>query len=497
MQDHSSSLFDRPGYIAIGEYLNDIQTMMKRGPWKLPIGIGDRFHLGILAAMEKYSWFSDALFVSHPHEISPAYSILLSYAKRKGILDHFREKRINFPGYYSYFLEKRIEIGERSWRLYAQGVAQDRATALSKSLGEMIERYVSGIGDQNTDVLIASPSDLLKKGAPLIYPPLYHRFSKTHIHTFADLAYDPEQRIGWVVGENILSNKDVLIPKQMTSWFVSGRMDKKFLFDPTTNGSAGHFTKEGAILRGLLEVIERDAFLVHWLTKTPPRKVEEKTLPEHIRNMMNAFRARGISTTILDTTALGIPSVCVTGITYQAEVPQIVISGCSAPTALEAIESAMRELITCSGSFYYESGENTEGAESESATTANLGKIGRQLFWRGKEKLRRFNWFLEGPAITYQELSKNDLVTRTESALETCTCLLSSLGTEFEPIVYSPQNTILEDLGFFVSQVYVPMAFPFYLLERRGTFESNRLRQFARSKGIEAWEINTDPHPFS
>ena len=49
----------------------------------------------------------------------------------------------------------------------------------------------------------------------------------------------------------------------------------------------------------------------------------------------------------------------------------------------------------------------------------------------------------------------------------------------------------------FVVQVFIPKAFPFYLIEYLGTFESRRLHEFAESKQIAGWQLNPLPHMFT
>lgn len=75
--------------------------------------------------------------------------------------------------------------------------------------------------------------------------------------------------------------------------------------------------------------------------------------------------------------------------------------------------------------------------------------------------------------------------------------LLKGYGAEYYPVVYYPENSIQKKIGFYVAQVYIPKAFPFYLFEGYGTFDSDRLDDFAKSKNITNWALNPEPHMFS
>jgi hypothetical protein len=65
------------------------------------------------------------------------------------------------------------------------------------------------------------------------------------------------------------------------------------------------------------------------------------------------------------------------------------------------------------------------------------------------------------------------------------------------PVVYFPENQMQQELQYWVAQVYIPKAFPLYLLERYGTFDSSRLLDFAHSCGKDSFNLNPMPHMFS
>ena len=52
-----------------------------------------------------------------------------------------------------------------------------------------------------------------------------------------------------------------------------------------SNGFAAHITPEAARTSALMEVLERDAVLVHWLTQTPLTVLSESTWPRWLRNI--------------------------------------------------------------------------------------------------------------------------------------------------------------------------------------------------------------------
>lgn len=495
-----SKLFDRPGYIPLKEYVEDILYMQKNGPWKIPLRFGDRLQFFFLKIIIKFSWFADTLYILHTSSVSPAYMTLFSYVRKKQFCDSMMERNFHLHGYFSYFLEKKVPINGHVRSISGQGVAKDRATAFSIALGEMIERMISGFYDMNKSTVIVSPDELMKK-YPIVYPPRYHRFLDVQKKKFKELRHDPTKKIAWVKGKNLVSGERTYIPRQMTSWF-GGNNKKDVFVQTTTNGAAGYFTKTGGVLRGLLEVVQRDAFLVHWLTMIPPRIIKQETLPKEIQEKIQEFESFGISLYILNTTSLPIPSVCIAAINAQSEVPQVVVSAATAVTFEEAIQHALKEIVKTTGMFYYEENEaqlKMSSSRNFEPFVSDFWQIGRQLYWRGIEKMKHFSWFISGERVSYSDVCQGDIRCSTDDLdrLRKCLAVLQKLGADYYPVVYYPENIVQKEIGFFVAQVFIPKAFPLYLSEGYGTFESDRLQEFALSRGVSDWKLNPLPHMFS
>jgi len=72
----------------------------------------------------------------------------------------------------------------------------------------------------------------------------------------------------------------------------------------TSSGCAAGITVEDATYRALLELIERDAFVFHWLYQQPGSVVQKKTMPSAIQERVRALEAAGcmVSVQKLDST---------------------------------------------------------------------------------------------------------------------------------------------------------------------------------------------------
>lgn len=500
MNETPSKLFDTPGYIPLKEYVHDIAHMQKNGPWKLPLRMGDRVHFFFLSLVARFSWFADVLTVVHPHIWSPSYATLISYLKKRNLLDLVFENNSKQKGYFSYTIKKSLTVRGNTFTMTAQGIATDKSTALSKALGEIVERMISGIGDLNKDILVASPEEMLQKYRA-VYPPKYHRFLDIQREKYPQLRCDTSSIMEWVCGSDLATNEKVYIPKQLTSWLGGTKTVEKNASDYTSNGCAGYFTKEEATLRGLLEVVHRDGFLVHWLTMIAPRVIVHSTLSENIQKTIREFEQYGISLYILDITSLAIPSIYVVAINEKSEVPQVVLSGASALTFEKAIQDGLTEMVMMVAELSREKNNDLKEDMSEvpEPFISDLNKYTRQSYWRGKEKLEGFQWFISGQKVSYEEISTLDISREdsTTSRISACIHALGKIGEEYAPVVYYPKNPLQDELGFYVAQVHIPKAFPLYLREYMGTFDSDRLHEFATSKGVSKWKLNPLPHMFS
>lgn len=504
MHNTGSNWFNSPGYIPLKEYVDDIERMRKEGPWRLPIGVFDRIQLFFLSMVVKFSWFSSLLYVEYPYVWSPAYGIILSYLRREGLLDDIEEKNANVGGKFSFCARKSIYINERTRIISGQGIGSDSSLAFSKALGEIIERMISGLYDMNKEILTDFYLEVARKNQ-VFYPVKYHRFLDIQKESYRELQSKRDIPIDWVLGKNLITREKTYIPRQMTSWFGFGsaRVFKNVLVHSTSNGCAGYFTREGAVLRGLLEVISRDAFLVHWLTMIPPGVIDQETLPKGVLEMIREFESRGVVLYVLDVTTLHIPSVCVVAISEESSVPRIAVSGASAVTFEQAITDSLEEMVILfSEIFQCAEGESSFKPEPTVLPfISSMNKNRRPLYWRGKERVSEFEWFISGPSIGYNELYVHDLKSEDEQTddkekLKMCLSVLEKQGEDYYPLVYFPQHPSQKALGFYVAQVYIPKAFPLYLLECYGTFDSDRLEEFVVSREKRDWVLNSQPHPF-
>ena len=78
--------------------------------------------------------------------------------------------------------------------------------------------------------------------------------------------FDPDYEQNWVWGYSLSQNRPILVPESI-AYYSLGHRDA-YVYE-TSNGCAIGGSLEEAIFHGILEVVERDAFLLTWYAELP------------------------------------------------------------------------------------------------------------------------------------------------------------------------------------------------------------------------------------
>ncbi len=129
-----------------------------------------------------------------------------------------------------------------------------------------------------------------------LYAPEFYR-DNPRVRPFA-----PDRRIPWVWGHSLRDDKPRLVPEVLTYYHAPG-LENRFVQE-SSNGCASGGCLEEAIYFGLMEVIERDAFLLTWYGQQPLPEIDPATsdrpATRHMvdRLAMYGYRARFFDTRI-------------------------------------------------------------------------------------------------------------------------------------------------------------------------------------------------------
>jgi len=138
--------------------------------------------------------------------------------------------------------------------------------ARSELLGvlEGLERYAGQFPRARRRTELASLAQLRDRGLPALDPRLCGAYTPD-FYRHHSVFYEPftEDRVlSWVWGASVRDDRPVLVPEQLV-FYLDWRAERKFVQE-CSNGCASGSCPEEAVLHGLLELLERDAFLLCW-----------------------------------------------------------------------------------------------------------------------------------------------------------------------------------------------------------------------------------------
>ena len=208
------------------------------------------------------------------------------------------------------------------------GAGLTREEARMAALGEAIERYCSSIYFPD-DLLIGSYREL-SRSTRMLAPgemALFHPDQRGHI---GYSWFTEDTRLCWIGGYSVTNNTPVLIPACLTFvpyhpfWAQRG---EETIGPSITTGQAAASSYRDAVLRGIYEIVERDAFMITWLNRLPVPRIDIESSPA-VAEIFHARLARPNLRYTLHSLAtdLGIPSILCMLIDTQC-VPAMVCAG--------------------------------------------------------------------------------------------------------------------------------------------------------------------------
>jgi ribosomal protein S12 methylthiotransferase accessory factor len=191
--------------------------------------------------------------------------------------------------------------GGRTW---------DYRTSAAVAVLEALERY-AGSNPSGTRTVVRAAMAELREPA---LDPRRLGMHEDEVYDQIPHLYRPfteESVCNWVWGYSLTEGNPVLVPESSAYFWTLNHPDRAFLAE-TTNGCALGSCLEEAILYGILEVAERDAFLLTWHSRSPAGLIDlEATDDREPAITATAItQATGYRVRLFDiTTEVGIPCV--------------------------------------------------------------------------------------------------------------------------------------------------------------------------------------------
>jgi ribosomal protein S12 methylthiotransferase accessory factor len=180
-----------------------------------------------------------------------------------------------------------------------------------------------------------------------VYPPERHARE-----AIALPLYSEDLEIGWVWGHSFRRGEPVLVPECCAYYRLpeESRRDR-FVYE-ISNGCALGSCPEEAILHGLLELAERDAFLLTWLAQLPIPRLDPRSASDaRIPSMIERIRRRTGYRVQLHASTLDILVPCFWAMARDerddAQRPRVLCAAGSSLDPESGVLGALQELSSC------------------------------------------------------------------------------------------------------------------------------------------------------
>ncbi len=476
--------------------------------FRKPFTSKERLRLLFSRMALKASPFND-ISISLSSSVPLNWQVVLNYLFREGIIEapvaDFRSLRNDKPKVLGLSIRAKHDANVTdaiNVSLSGSSIGPDFETSLSKAIGELLERYMGTIF-KFEKLQRATPQKLRESNQTFLNPKSLNGYTEWQKARNKTLQYDDATPFYWAEAVNLTNaNRKTLVPAQLLFWvFNAGNRVEPTLMPLTTNGGAGHFSREEALLAALREYVQRDAFLIYWLNTLSPKRIQiqESTEPQ-VTELLSYLKHFNITAYFLDITSdLPVPTcACVLIHDENGEDPYMTLGAGNGATALDAILSSYNEAIAAQSAF--DGWVNTPKVDLASYipfARTDIDRDGRIALWRGKEWYEKIRFFLSGDPEPYSEFASK--FTPYASPKEELAFLIDHFkarGAGYEIYAHYFEHNVLRSLGYHVVKLVIPKLIPMYLNEHLVTLEAERLRAVPKVLGYVAPEPNIYPHPF-
>ncbi|MEU8712269.1 TOMM precursor leader peptide-binding protein [Streptomyces sp. NPDC048663] len=240
----------------------------------------------------------------------------------------------------SVFMRGYAGLTDVTWSGQANSFTRSRDLAFLEGL----ERYAGTHRRHRAPVVTASLDELGDRALDPRTCGLYA--PRTYAEDAMVEPFDPARPMPWVTGWSLRDERPVLVPARLVYYSAGSRADN-FVFE-CSNGCATGGSAEEAILFGLLELVERDAFLLGWYGGLPLPEIDlDSVRGSQVRAMVARAALQGYDVHVFDN-RVDLPLPVVTGLAVRRDDgPGTLAFAAGASFDPEtAVESAISEILT-------------------------------------------------------------------------------------------------------------------------------------------------------
>ncbi len=354
-------------------------------------------------------------------------------------------------------------------------IDENKKIAKIKSCGEYIERYCL---DHPNQVFILDSYNNIKDSA--LDPSIFINFRD------CDLGFRKEEYIQkikdsnlkWVEAINPLDNSRIKLPAQLV--YVDFDFNDELMIRPrVSTGAAANETLEEALYSGIMENIERDSYMLSYLSQKQLPKIN---LEKYFQETFNYFKRYLLDLYVFDTTTdLNIPSFMCLNIDRTGLGPAVSVGLKSSLNPKEGVLGSIKEsqqVRQWIRNLWIQKGYDDSHLQKEILEIEDRG-----FYWYGLDKIAELEYLIN--SSSFKDFNKIKSPTTKKNIV--------SYLKEKEISTYYVDLTLPEfkEIGFFVVKAIQPELHPLFLEESFPCYFSERL-----NKELDGKEVNKLIHPF-
>ncbi|MBF6047382.1 cyclodehydratase [Streptomyces sp. NRRL B-1677] len=401
----------------------------------------------------------------------------------------------------SVFVRTYAGLSDVTWSGQANSFAASRTLAYLEGL----ERYAGIHRRHRGEPLVAAYDDVQDRA---VDPRACGTYAPEVYRTDPMLApFDPARPIPWVRGYSLRDDRTVLVPRRAVH-YGAGRDSDNFVFE-SSNGCATGSCLEEAVLFGLLELIERDAFLLGWYGRARLTGIDLASCRGGaVRAMADRAALQGYDVHAFDNRVdLAVPVVTAVAVRRDGGPGTLSFAAGARLDPEEAVEAALSEVLTYLPHLDRQVAEHRTALEAMADDFSLVRELTHHARLYGLPRMARHaREYLEPVCVRpvaelYEGWQRRRPATG-DLLDDLLLCRDELTGAGFDVIVVDQTSPEQERMGLCTVSTVVPGLVPIdFGWDRQRVLGMDRLRTAFRRAGwrsadLREEEIRRVPHPF-
>ncbi|TDC35333.1 TOMM precursor leader peptide-binding protein [Micromonospora sp. 15K316] len=319
--------------------------------------------------------------------------------------------------------------------------------------------------------------------------------------------FAPDRPIPWVWGHSLRDDRPVLVPEILAYYHAPG-LENRFVQE-SSNGCASGGGAAEAIYHGLMEVIERDAFLLSWYGRVTLPEIDPRTSARtDTRWMVDRLEMCGYRARFFDARiTFGVPVVIGVATRIDGGMGAVCFGAGASLDPEAAMAAALCEIATDSVNLRSRAEREEQRYRAMVADFDNVQALHDHPLVYGLPEMAEHAAFFVTPrparamAEVYPAAGHADLLAD-DLAVDLRRCVDDVAGHGLDVVVVDQTLPEQRDLGLHTVNVLVPGLLPIdFGWSRQRALHMPRMRTALRAAGLRAHDLEVAdlhlvPHPF-